>query len=76
MENKQVTEFTLEDGSVYQVLSQEEYEGHLYVYLFSADNGEDIMIQEYKNDELLGVPEEITMKLIELFQRKHKNLRN
>ncbi len=76
MDNKEVTEFVLEDDSVYQVLFQEELDGHLYLYLFSKDNGEDFMIQEYKNGELLGVSEEMVDKLIDIFQKKHKNFIN
>ena len=73
MDNKMVTEFTLEDGSKYLVLAQEEIDGHLYLFMANKDDSEDVMIQEYKNDELLGIPEETTVKLIELFQNKHKN---
>lgn len=72
MEEKMVTEFTLEDGSVFQVLTQEEVDGHLYLYLVNINDGKDIMIQEYKNDELLGVPEEKVLELIELFKKKYK----
>ena len=73
MDNKMITEFTLEDGTSYQVLQEEEYLGHTYLYMVNKDDGEDVIIQEYKNDELLGVPDDITIKLIELFQNKHKN---
>lgn len=72
MEEKMVTEFTLEDGSVFQVLTQEEIDGHLYLYLVNVNDGEDVMIQEYKDEELLGVPEEKTLELIQVFQNKYK----
>ncbi len=73
MEEKEITEFTLEDNRKFAVLAQEELEGHLYLFMVNEDDGEDVMIQEYKNNELLGVPEETLLKLIELFQNKHKN---
>ncbi|MBR1748593.1 MAG: hypothetical protein IJ743_02215 [Bacilli bacterium] len=72
MQEKMVTEFTLEDGSVFQVLTQEEIDGHLYLYLVNVNDGEDVMIQEYKDEELLGVPEEKTLELIQVFQNKYK----
>ena len=72
MQEKMVTEFTFEDGSVFQVLTQEEIDGHLYLYLVNVNDGEDVMIQEYKDEELLGVPEEKTLELIQVFQNKYK----
>lgn len=72
MEKKKVTEFTLEDGSKYLVLTQEVLDDHLYLYLVNVNDGDDVMIQEYKNGELLGVPEEKTLELIRLFQNKYK----
>ena len=73
MEDKMITEFTLEDGRKYLVMFQQEYEGHLYLYLVNDEDGEDVLIQEYKNDELLGVSDEIFDKMMELFQNRFKN---
>ena len=63
--------FTLEDGKIYIVIEQVDYEDNTYLYIVNRHDEDDSKFVQIKNDELLDIdPDLLESKLFPLFVEK------
>ena len=63
--------FILKNGKTYIVIEQIDLDGHIYLYIVSKSNEEDLKIVEIKDDELIDVDYKLLEeKIMPLFIEK------